>query len=330
MALLRKLVNRTRTSQLLDKEEERKDLGFGTRITDTGGRLVNADGTFNSRRVNVSFWAWADIFHRLTVMSWPAFFAVTFGIYFIVNCLFSFVYLGIGIGHLSGIEAGSATHNFWEAFFFSAQTLTTVGYGRVAPIGHLTSAIAAFEALIGLLGFALGTGLMYGRFSRPKSMILFSKNAVFGPYLDINAWMFRIINESPNELVDVRAEVSLSRVETLPNGQKTRKYYPLKLERSQVNFFPLSWTLVHPITEESPLYGATEQSMEESDTEFLIYIRATEETFLQSVHARYSYRYNETVWGAKFRPMFDNTKIEGIVKVDVQTLHVYDEKPLNS
>lgn len=316
-------------SQLLDKEEQRKDLGFGTRITEQAGRLINADGTFNSQRINVSFWAKADIFHRLTVMSWPQFFGVAFAIYFITNCLFSLIYLTIGIEHLSGIDIGSLSHNFWEAFFFSAQTLTTVGYGRVAPVGHLTSTVAAMEALIGLLGFALGTGLMYGRFSRPKSMVLFSRNAVFGPYLDINAWMFRIINESPNELVDVRAEVSLSRVETLPSGQKTRKYYALKLERSQVNFFPLSWTLVHPITDESPLFGATEASMIESDSEFLIYIRATEETFLQPVHSRYSYRYDEIVWGAKFRPMFDSTKIEGVLKVDVQDIHLYDEKPLN-
>jgi len=262
-------------------------------------------------------------------MSWPKFFAVTFGSYFVINCLFSVIYILIGIEHLSGITSTTMNEDFWEAFFFSAQTLTTVGYGRVAPMGHLTSAIAAIEALLGLLGFALATGLVYGRFSRPKSMILFSRNAVFAPYLDINAWMFRMINESPNELVDVRVEVSLSRLETLSNGQRTRKYYGLKLERNQVNFFPLSWTLVHPLTEESPLYGATEESMAESDSEFLIYVRATEETFLQPVHARFSYRFNEIVWGAKFRPMFDNTKIEGIVKVDVQTLHNYDSMPLN-
>lgn len=329
MTSLKRLTTSRKKSQLLDNEESRKDLGFGTRITNGNGRLVNPNGTFNTRRVNVSFWAWADIFHRLTVISWPTFFLVTFGMYFIVNCLFSVLYLMVGIEHLTGMEVGSAYNNFWEAFFFSAQTLTTVGYGRVAPVGYLTSGIAAVEALIGLLGFALATGLVYGRFSRPKSLILFSKMSVFGPYLDINAWMFRIINESPNELVDVRVEASLSRLETLPNGQRTRKYYSLKLERNQVNFFPLSWTLVHPITEESPLYGATEESLAESDSEFLLYVRATEETFLQPVHARYSYRYEEIAWGAKFRPMFDSTKIEGMVEVDVQKVHEYDEKALN-
>jgi len=329
MATLKRLATIKTKSQLLDNEEQRKDLGFGTRITNGNGRLVNPDGTFNSRRVNTSFWAHLAIFHRLTIISWPAFIIVTFGMYFVINCLFSVIYLIIGVEHLSGIVAESVYDKFWEAFFFSAQTLTTVGYGRVAPIGYLTSGIAAVEALVGLLGFALATGLVYGRFSRPQSLVLFSKMSVFGPYLDINAWMFRMVNESPNELVDVRVDASLSRLETLPNGQRTRKYYLLELERNQVNFFPLSWTIVHPITEDSPLYGATEESMAESDSEFLLYIRATEETFLQPVHARYSYRYEEIVWGAKFRPMFDSTKIEGVIKVDVQTVHNYDEKPLN-
>jgi inward rectifier potassium channel len=324
-----RLINKIKRSNLLEKEEERRDLGFGTRITADGGRLINSNGTFNVSRVNISFWAWADIFHRLTLLTWPRFFLIVFAVYFVVNCFFSLLYILIGVEHLQGIRGTSMMEQFWGAFFFSAQTLTTVGYGHVAPVGLTTSALSSIESLVGVLGFAIASGLVYSRFSRPIPKILFSKNAVFAPYLDINAWMFRMINESPNELVDVRVEVSLSRLETLPNGQRTRRYYQLKLERNQVNFFPLNWTLVHPITEDSPLYGATEEGMKESDSEFLIYIKATEETFLQQVHARYSYRFEEVAWGAKFKPMFDNSKIEGVVKIDVQKIHDFEQVSLN-
>ncbi|WP_428665142.1 ion channel [Runella sp.] len=324
-----RLTTKVKNSKLLEKEEERRDLGFGTRLTNDSGRLINTDGTFNARRINVSFWAWLDIFHRLTVLSWPRFFLVVFLIYFVVNCFFSLLYMLIGVEHLQGIQATGTMEQFWGAFFFSAQTLTTVGYGHVAPVGLMVSALSSIESLVGVLGFAIASGLVYGRFSRPIPKILFSRNAIFAPYLDINGWMFRMINESPTELVDVRVDVSLSRLETLANGQRSRRYYPLKLERSQVNFFPLSWTLVHPITETSPLYGATEESMAESDTEFLVYVRAIEETFLQPVHARYSFRYEEIVWGAKFSPMFDSGKTEEIVRVDVQKIHDFEPKTLN-
>jgi len=324
-----RLINKIKKSALLEREEQRVDLGFGTQVTDSKWRLINSDGSYNAKRVNVSFWAWADIFHRLTLLTWPRFFVVVFLIYFVVNCFFSVLYLLIGVNHLQGIHGTEVTDKFWGAFFFSAQTLTTVGYGHVAPVGVMASALSSVESLVGVLGFAIATGLVYSRFSRPVPKILFSHNAIFAPYLDINAWMFRMINESPNELVDVHVDVSLSRLETLPSGQRMRKYYPLKLERNQVNFFPMHWTLVHPITEESPLYGVTEENMMESDSEFLVYIRATEETFLQPVHARYSYRYEEIRWGAKFNPMFDGSKIEGIVKVDVQKIHEYTSMPLN-
>ncbi|TAE36229.1 MAG: potassium transporter [Runella slithyformis] len=316
-------------SKLLEKEEERRDLGFGTRVTNANERLVNRDGSFNVKRVNVSFWAWLDPFYRLTIMPWSHFFGVIFLAYLVINCLFSVVYLLIGMEGLAGVAQTKDTSHFWEAFFFSAQTLTTVGYGRVAPVGYLVSTVAAFEALVGLLVIALATGLMYGRFSRPVPKVLFSRNSVLAPYLDLNAWMFRMINERHDELIDVKVEVTLSRLETLPNGNRTRKYYPLKLERSQVNLFPMSWTVVHPITDDSPLYGATEASLMESDSEFLIFARATEEAFTQQVTFKNSYRYEEIVWGAKFRPMFDATNMPGVVNINVELVHEYDLKELN-
>lgn len=327
---LKRLISKKGKSQLLEKEEQRPDLGFGTRITNASGRLVNRDGSFNVKRVNGSFWAWADPFYRLTIMSWPRFFGLIFLVYVVLNCLFSLLYIIIGMQHLTGVNTSDPTEQFWEAFFFSAQTLTTVGYGRVAPVGHLISAVAAFEALVGLLVIALATGLMYGRFSRAVPKVLFSRNAILAPYLDLNALMFRMINERLEELIDVKTEVTLSRLETLPDGKRTRKYYALKLERNQVNLFPLSWTLVHPITEDSPIYGATEDSLAESDTEFLIFVRGIQEAFTQPVTFRNSYRYEEVVWGAKFQPMFDSTQTNGgAIELDLRKVHDYDVVELN-
>jgi inward rectifier potassium channel len=311
-------------SRSLTAAEDRKDIGFGTRMTDLNVRLMNTDGSFNVKRTNIPFWERLNLFHRLTVMPWPKFMVTVFLVFFLTNCLFSLIYVLIGTDHLIGVIASNTADRFWEAFFFSAQTLTTVGYGRISPVGHWASAVAAIEALMGLLAFALATGLLYGRFSRAVPKILFSRNALISPYLEMNALMFRMINEKSSELIDLMVDVNLSRIEVLPDGKTTRKYYALNLERNHVNLFPLSWTLVHPITEDSPLWEQTPQSLAESDTEFIIFIKAIDETFSQQVHLRYSYRFDEMVWNAKFSPMFDAnqylTKLEG---VDVQKIHAY-------
>lgn len=316
-------------STMLTQEENRKDLGFGTKITGERVRLINKDGTFNVRRVGDSFLNSVNWYHRLVVLSWSKFFGIIFLFYFLLNIIFASVYLLIGIEHLEGITSQHQQPAFWEAFFFSAQTLTTVGYGRISPTGFWANSVAGLEALIGLLLIALATGLFYGRFSRSVPRIRFSKNVVIAPYLDINGLMFRIIHERDNELIDLDVEMTLSCLDTLPSGAKTRKYYPLELERSHVNFFPLNWTLVHPITEDSPLANATEKSLADVDAEFLIMIRAIDETFMQQVHVRFSYHYVELLWGVKFEPMFD-TSTQGDITVRVSDIDTYLPASLNS
>lgn len=315
-------------SDLLNQEEHRQDLGFGTRITDNESRLVNTDGSFNVKRVSEELSDRLNLYHTLITMRWQKFILLVFCLFFFTNTLFASIYLLIGIEHLGGVIGNSPADFFWEAFFFSAQTITTVGYGRVAPIGSLASAVAALEALMGLLAFALATGLLYGRFSRPVAKIRFSKNAVVAPYLDINGLMFRIINRRNSEIIDIQADLTLSYLQTLPNGTRTRKYFGLPLERRQVNFFPLSWTIVHPLTPDSPLHGFTQASMAEADVEFLILIKGHDETFSQQVQIRYSYRFNELVWGAKFVPMFDGDT-KGVIALDLKKLDLYQKAPLN-
>jgi inward rectifier potassium channel len=315
-------------SKLVEQEVQRQDLGFGTKLNDRYGRLLNNDGSFNIRRVNESFWDRLNIYNRLMTMSWMQFLGWILLFYLVENILFAGIYMLAGAENLKGADDSVFYGPYWKAFFFSAQTLTTVGYGHIAPNSFLTSALAAFESMLGLLAFALATGLLYGRFSRPVAHIRFTKQAVFAPYLDINGWMFRIINARANQLIDVQVEVSLSRLETKPDGTPFRRYYGLNLERSKVNFFPTNWTLVHPITTNSPLHGCTPEDLAESDAEFLILLRATDDTFSQVVHSRYSYRFDEVRWGHKFKPMFKSSQA-GKVTVDLNTLDNMEPAPLN-
>ncbi|MBO0929483.1 ion channel [Fibrella aquatilis] len=297
-------------SSLVEQEVKREDLGFGTKINDASSRLVNKDGSFNVVRAHQDFWNHLNLYHRLITMRWPKFLSLVVGFYVSSNAVFALLYGLLGYENLKGIAEvtpDTTFGRFMGAFFFSSQTLTTVGYGHISPMGYWTSALAAVESMFGLLMFALATGLFYGRFSRPVANIRYSKTALFGPYLDINGWMFRIINQRTNQLIDVQVEVSMSRLEKKADGTTNRRYYALKLERSKVNFFPANWTIVHPITEDSPLYNCTEEQLAESDAEFLILLRATEDTFNQTVHSRFSYRYDEIDWGRKFTIMSQST-----------------------
>ncbi|MVM35542.1 potassium transporter [Spirosoma sp. HMF4905] len=313
-------------SQLVEQEEKRTDLGFGTKLTDSKIRLVNQDGSFNLARQNGSLWDRLNVYNRLITMGWVQFFSWLLVAYLFTNTLFAGVYMLTDPSTLVGIADEKLNGPFWKCFFFSSQTLTTVGYGHISPDSFLTSSIAAFESMIGLLAFALATGLLYGRFSRPVAHIRFSKQSVFAPYLDVNAWMFRIINTRANQLINLEITATLTRLEPKGDGTLTRKYYPLNFERSKVAFFPANWTLVHPITEKSPLYGSTPEELEKADAEILISFQALDDTFVQSVHTRFSYRYDEIRWGHKFRPMFDGDQQ---TKLDLDKLDETEEVELN-
>jgi inward rectifier potassium channel len=307
-----------------NKNIEYNDLGLGIKTTFSGYRSLNKDGTFNVRKTNVPFFERFNFFHSLISMSWVKFFILIALGYFIVNVIFASIYIIIGTDSLTGIIGKSTLDNFIEAFFFSAQTLTTLGYGRVAPVGLAANSIAALESMLGLLAFALVTGMLYGRFSKPSAKIMYSSNAVIAPFQDINAFMFRVVNPQRNQLIEVEASVTISMKR---ENSEQRSYFPLELERTKVVFFPYMWTIVHPINNSSPLYQLNETEVIAKDAEIIIMIKAFDESFSQTVYSRYSYKAFEILWGKKFAYILKQEK-EG-VSIDVGRINETEKAILN-
>lgn len=308
------------------RQEEFKDLGYSTQATTNHQRLLNRDGTSNIIRRGVPFIGVYDIYNTLITMSWRKFFILVFLAYFIANTLFAFIYMLIGIEHLDGIKSTTLLRQFADAFFFSAQTISTVGYGHISPQGIVTSLAAALECLLGLLGFALITGLLYGRFSRPTAKIIYSKHAIIAPYREGKSLMFRMANLRINQLIECEVQVLFSRNEE-ENEKKIRKYYILDLERKRISIMSMNWTVVHPITDKSPLYGLKNKDFEQSDTEFMVLFKAFDDTFAQSVHSRMSYKFNEILWDVKFKPMFSPNS-DGVTELHLDKINEVESSRL--
>jgi inward rectifier potassium channel len=279
------------------------DPGLTQQYTGILRRTINRDGSFNVARRGTG---WRDIHPYLHLISlpWPTFLALVFTTYLTINTIFAAIYYSLGPGNLQGGDAPHKLGRFLNAFFFSAHTLTTVGYGNIAPGTVSANIVAALEALIGLLGFALATGILFGRFSRPSARIGFSDHALIAPYENRTSLQFRIVNRRPNAMMDMEATLILMQVEGEP-GKLKRTFKPLSLERQMVDFLALTWTIVHPIDESSPLFGITKEEMAQKQVEVIVLIKGFDETFSQSVRARYSYRFDEFAWDAKFTPAFD-------------------------
>ncbi|HMS35168.1 MAG TPA: ion channel [Ignavibacteria bacterium] len=278
------------------KGKEVTDLGLGSKIFDKKNRVINRDGSFNLKRKGLPFFESFSIYHWLISMSWFKFCSLILAAYLLVNIFFATLYFIGGDANFEGIQTNNSFDRFLNEFFFSTQTFTTVGYGRINPVGVYSNIISSIESLSGLLSLALATGLLYGRFVRPVAKIIYSDNALIAPYKDITGFQFRIANKrSDHQMVDTEVDVLLSRVEN-----DALKFYNLKLEYKKISMFTATWTVNHPIDEESPLYGLTEEDLKEMDSEFFVLLKGFDDTFAQQVHSRSSYKYNEIVWGAKF------------------------------
>ena len=288
------------------------DPGLTQRFDAPMRRAINKDGTFNVRRVGASWRAFHPWLHVVN-MSWSGFVILVVSFYLLLNLGFASLYFLLGAEAVIGSASPTESGRLLNCFFFSGHTLTTVGYGTLAPHGFAANMAATIEALVGLLGFAIITGLLVARVSRPSARIQYSANAIIGPYQDGTALMFRIANERSNNLMELDAQVLLMQVVSKQGGHLERKFDMLTLERNTVLMFPLTWTIVHPIDENSALFGKTADDLRSVQAEVLILVKGFDETFSQIVHTRYSYRADEIVWGAKFSPAFRVDETGGMV-----------------
>ncbi len=299
------------------------DLGFGPVVArESRQRLLNRDGSFNVRREGLRFWESHSAYHYLLTISWPRFLSYVGLTYVVTNAVFAVLFVACGAHALTAFEGEPVRLRFLDAFFFSVHTLATIGYGNIAPQNLAANVLVTIESLVGLLGFSVAAGIVFARFARPTARILFSNRALIAPYRGKSAFMFRIVNQRSNQIVELEAKVTLARRKPEGTSSADREFTPLKLERDRVAFFPLAWTVVHPIDDFSPLRGLTPESLRASDSEFLVLLNGFDETFSQTVHARSSYTADEVVWGAKFRSMFDVSADE--MAVDVRKLHEFD------
>jgi len=294
------------------------DLGFGSTPVIKNQRVLNTDGTPNIERTGLPWFKFDDTYTRLVTMSWPRFFLVILIAYLIVNTLFAVAYNVIGIENLNGAKGVTLRDQFFDAFFFSAQTISTVGYGHISPQGFVTSVLAAFESMLGLLAFALATGLLYGRFSRPTSKVSFSKKMVMAPYLKHKALMCRLVNLRRNSLVDIEVQMFMTYNETI-DGKLKRSFYPMELERNKISVLALNWTVVHPITEDSLLFEKTLEELQGAEVEIVLILKAFDDTFAQTIHTRTSYQDEDIEWDSKFQLMYYHND-EGKMVLDYSKL----------
>lgn len=258
------------------------ELGFGNKNYNESVRFLNQDGSVNIKRKVSDKHLGFDTYHWLLSISWIQFIVLVFVSYVVVNTIFAVIYFSIGADKFGGMGVGSGSEKFYQLFFFSAQTLTTVGYGHIFPNSVFTSSVSSIESMMGLMGFALVTGLLYGRFSKPKADIQYSKDALVSPYGDVIGFMFRVANRKQNELIETECKLALA-INNLDTNK--REFNFLELERNQINFLPFTWTIVHPIDNKSPLFGLTEKDLQDRDVEFVILIKSITDTYFQTVYS---------------------------------------------
>lgn len=302
-----------------------ENTGFSNTSGARGARLVNKDGTLNLRKTGLPFWEQISLFHTLIKMPTWKFLLSVFLFYAIANMIFAALYIMIGVHNLQGIDAKEtdALNGFAQAFFFSSQTLTTVGYGHISPVGLQANIIASLESFAGILSFAMVTGLLYGRFTLPKAYLRFSDNILVAPHKGQRALMIRIASYKNNHITDVEAKMTLA-MRTTEEGKKVSKFFSPKLEIDRITSLALSWTIVHLIDEESPFYDMGKDEILEGDFEIMYHIKGFDDHFSNIVQQRGSYTRDEMVYGAKFRPAFYSTEDGSTTVLELDKLNLHE------
>lgn len=275
----------------------------------------NKQAEFDVIRKGVSHPHWRDPYHLLLTLNWFWFFFAIAIFYIIINTLFALLYLAGG-DCLENARPGS----FADAFFFSVQTMASIGYGVMHPRTDYANVVVTIEALVGLMALAMSTGLMFARFSLPTAKVLFSNVAVIAPYNGVSTLIFRTANKRRNRILEAQVRVSLLRDELTKEGDFMRRFYDLKLVRSQTPIFALTWTVMHQIDESSPLYCATPESLVEVNSEIVVILTGLDETVSQTIHARHSYIESEILWNKRFVDIFSR-KQNGRWLIDYTRFH---------
>lgn len=312
------------SDNILQKSElsdnEKRDLGFGSVVSgQSRERLLNQDGSFNVQRTGLNFLTSLNLYHTLITMSWRKFLLLVLLLYFLSNVVFGGFYAILGTESLVDTSEIPTENIFIRGFFFSVQTFATIGYGTIHPVGIIPNLLVTIESYYSMIATALITGIVFARFARPTARIHFSEVAVVAPYQNIEGLMFRLVNGKSNQLLNVSIKVMFARF-IEQNGKFVRRFEFLEVERETVAFFPLSWTVVHPIDDKSPLFGLTAKELKASDAEILILLSATDETFAQEVHTRSSYKPEEVKFGYKFVSIYNSVEEGEPISIDIRKL----------
>ncbi|RUL74542.1 ion channel [Dyella choica] len=277
------------------------------RVVQIGGR------PFVSHGLKERFWD--DFYHRALTMSWPGFFGMAVSVFLIFNALFAMLYQLDPNGIANQFPKGLA-----GAFFFSVETLATVGYGDMHPQSIYAHVVATAEIILGMGNIAVFTGLIFARFSRPQAKILFGKHPVVRMIDGKQTLMMRAANMRQNLIAQASAQLHLIRLHASPEGFQLRRIEDLKLVRDHHPIFMLSWSLMHVIDEESPLYGATPESLEASETALLLTIEGVDETTSQSMLARYQWGIKEVRWNYRYVDLVQRDN-NGVSVIDYNVFH---------
>lgn len=307
----RKFINQIINRQ--DAEDEEPNLGFAEDFVGSESRLINEDGSFNIHREGQSV---KSVYLDLVSMSWPKFFIVLIFGYLVINAIFGCAFYAIGVESIDGITSTSPSKDFLNAFFFSIQTFTTVGYGHLSPNSLACNFIAGLDSFIGLLAFALATGLFFARFSKAEGHIEFSNKMLIAPHNDIKSLQIRIVHQRDTKIIGLDARVILTWLEKDDVGNMRRKFKRLELELDSIFLFPLNWTIVHPIDKDSPLFNCTKQILEAKSAEVLILVKGHDETYGKTVHANKSYDCSQLLENARFKPMYETKSGITILHMD--------------
>lgn len=258
---------------------------------------------------------WRDAYHTLLTMSWPRFFGLLVSSFLVVNTGFALCYSALGDG-IENARQGSIS----DAFFFSVQTLATIGYGKMAPQTLPANVLVSAEAFLGMIGLAVTTGVVYARFARPTARVVFSQQAVIRPWEGVPSLLFRMGNARGNQIVEARVRVTLLSDERTAEGETIRRVHDLRLARSEQSMFALTWMVVHPIGEGSPLRGETPESLRARRGDIVVSLTGLDDALSQTVHARHVYTADQIAWNSRHADVMSR-RPDGTQVIDYRRFH---------